>query len=603
MKQIQILSILTAKDRQRGLAVVAMIAVVALIDTVSIASITPFLAALSQPDLVEHMPVFGRVFESGRFGDKATFILLLGFFAFGMLMISGVARIGQIFITTRYMQRMRHSLNMRLMEGYLRQPYAFFLNRNSGTLLQNILPEVDGFIDRTLVPTSQIVSSIFVISMVLLLLFFVDPITTLIIISVLLTTYAAIFLFTKAKVTRLGKDRLEASQTLYRTTNEALTGVKTVKGMQREDSYMARFRDPSLTLSRVNVSATLYANAPRFLVEAIAMGGIILIAIVVIYREGENLEQGAGTILPLLGLYALAGYRMLPAVQGIYNSMSSMRFAKPIIDKLASELSLIEARPDTPKIGAARMRFDHELHLRDASFQFPGAAANGLKEVNLTLARGERLGIVGTTGAGKTTLVDIILGLLSPTSGHVEVDGQPITAENRHLWLANVGYVPQDVYLCDASIAENIAFGLPYDQIDQTVVEHCARVAQIHDFVMSELPNGYATTVGERGVRLSGGQRQRIGIARSLYRDPDLIIFDEATSALDNLTEAEVVAAFAALGKEKTMIMVAHRLTTIRHCDQVIVLEKGRVIGAGTFDTLANDNPVFAAMVHSVSGA
>jgi ABC-type multidrug transport system fused ATPase/permease subunit len=304
-----------------------------------------------------------------------------------------------------------------------------------------------------------------------------------------------------------------------------------------------------------------------------------------------------GGVLPVLGLYAFAGIRLFPAFQQIYSSMTAMRFSRPILDKLVDDMQRNRANAETPARSAAvPLRLAERLELEGMRYAYPKSERGALNGLDLAIDARTTVGIVGGTGAGKTTTVDVILGLLAPQAGELRVDGVPVTEANRRGWQNAIGYVPQAIFLTDDSVAANIAFGLPADEIDHAAVERAAKIAELHAFVMDELPEGYATQVGERGVRLSGGQRQRIGIARALYHDPDVLILDEATSALDNLTEKAVMDAVHNLGHAKTIILIAHRLSTVRDCDMIFMLERGRVVAQGSYDELLESSQKFRAM-------
>jgi len=300
--------------------------------------------------------------------------------------------------------------------------------------------------------------------------------------------------------------------------------------------------------------------------------------------------------MPIIALYAFAGYRLMPALQQIYGAVTQLRFAGPALDALHADLMILQ--PAHPNPSQDDIVLKQAITLNDVQYRYPNAPQLALKNLSLTIPAKSTVGLVGTTGSGKTTTVDLILGLLEAQQGTLEVDGQVITEHNRRPWQRAIGYVPQQIYLADDTVAANIAFGVNAKDIDQHAVERAAKIANLHDFVASELPQQYQTTVGERGVRLSGGQRQRIGIARALYHNPQVLILDEATSALDNLTEQAVMEAVHNLGHEITVILIAHRLSTVRQCDRIYLLERGEVRTSGTYDELIASNQQFAAMAN-----
>jgi len=300
--------------------------------------------------------------------------------------------------------------------------------------------------------------------------------------------------------------------------------------------------------------------------------------------------------LPILSLYVFASYRLIPSLQQIYSCLTQLTFAGPSLNKLYDDLKNLEQfnNYDSDQVSLA---FNDKIILKNIHYTYPNSSRTALKNINLTIPAKSIVGFVGTTGGGKTTTIDIILGLLEPQKGTLEVDGIVIKKHNSRSWQQIIGYVPQNIYLSDNTIASNIAFGLKPDEINQTLVEKAAKIANLHDFIIDELPKKYQTKVGERGVRLSGGQCQRIGIARALYHNPKVLVLDEATSALDNQTEIEVMSAINNLSENMTTILIAHRLRTVKNCDKIFLLEKGKIKDEGTFEELININESFSKNV------
>ena len=368
-----------------------------------------------------------------------------------------------------------------------------------------------------------------------------------------------------------------------------------MKFLGLEDVYLRRYQVPSRQNARANTFRSVIADSPRYLLQGLAFGGMLLMILILLFAGGGSL---AG-VLPLLAIYAFAGLRLLPAMQQIYSELTMIRFNRMALNSLHRDMAEIHATQDELPAEAVRVEPVHlreRLELVDVHYSYPLAERPALRGLTLSIPAQTTVGIVGGTGAGKTTMVDLILGLLDLQQGRIEADGVPVVRANMRAWQNSIGYVPQQIFLTDASVAANIAFGLPPEKIDQAAVERAARVAELHAFVTDELPEGYATRVGERGMRLSGGQRQRIGIARALYHDPDVLIMDEATSALDNLTERAVMDAVHNLGHAKTIILIAHRLSTVQACDTIFMMEQGRLVAQGTYDELLETSNKFRAM-------
>ena len=525
------------------------------------------------------------------------FFITLGLGVFAFIIITAVYRTLTYYAMNRYIEMCRHSISTRLLETYLRQPYTFFLDRHSGDMSKNILSEVDQIIGSIFHPAYNMVANSLVLIAITVLLLLVDPWLALLAAGLLGGLYALVFLGLKHKLTRLGGIRVVANKERFMAAGEVFGGIKDIKLLGREQSYLSRFEIPSHQFAATQAShATLY-QVPNFLIEAIIFGAILLLTVTLMMGAGGLGSQALGQILPILGLYALAAYRMKPAVQNIYQGFASLRYGQAAIDSLYADLHPDNAPAPLPTTTSpAPLKAKHSIALQHLGYTYPKAAKPALIDLNLEIPVGAAVGLVGSTGAGKTTLVDMLLGLLRPTQGAITVDGVPVLDAQLRAWQQSLGYVPQEIFLTDTTIAENIALGIPKAQISQTQVERCARMAQVHDFIVHDLPAQYETLVGERGVRLSGGQRQRIGIARALYHNPEVLVFDEATSALDTVTEQAVMDAIDALAHQKTIILIAHRLSTVKNCDQIVLLEQGGIKAKGTFSTLMESNAQFKLM-------
>jgi ABC-type multidrug transport system fused ATPase/permease subunit len=399
----------------------------------------------------------------------------------------------------------------------------------------------------------------------------------------------------RAKQRQFGRARVTANQERFKVTGEAFGGIKDVKVLGREDAFASRFAPASWTFSKATASNAVLTQLPRYLFETIAFGGIVVIVLFYL-QAGEGLAQ----ILPTISLYAFAGYRLMPELQQLFSGVAAIRFNRAALDDLTEDMhrfALDASAPDSrPLPFADAVRFD------DVTFQYDGADRPALDGVSLTVPRNQTIGLVGASGSGKTTLVDLLLGLYTPDAGRILVDETPLTAETLGGWRRQVGYVPQHIFLCDDTIANNVAFGVPPSEVDRTRIERATQIAHLHDFVQT-LADGYETVVGERGVRLSGGQRQRIGIARALYHDPDVLVMDEATSALDGATESAVMEAIHDLTGRKTIVLIAHRLSTVESSDRIYLLDRGRVAAAGTYDALTETSAAFRAMAKLESSA
>jgi len=439
-------------------------------------------------------------------------------------------------------------------------------------------------------PLMNLIAQSTVAVAMLTLLIIVDPLLALSAGMALGLVYAFIFAAMSNSLKSLGQVRVAANKERFTAVSEAFGASKEVKVAGLEHAYIQRFAKPAEIYANGQAAVEVIVQLPRFVLEAITFGGMILAILYLMDQSGSFTSA-----LPIISLYAFAGYRLMPALQQIYGTLSQLRYSAPALDALHQDLMIAQATE--VRYGQVKhLTLTQAITLNQVSYCYPNAQQAALTGIDLTIPVNSKVGFVGATGSGKTTIVDVILGLLEPQGGTIKIDGQIITSTNRRQWQRAIGYVPQYIYLTDDSVAANIAFGVNTKDIDQQAVERAAKIANLHDFVVSSLPQGYATTVGERGVRLSGGQRQRIGIARALYNNPQVLILDEATSALDNLTEQEVMDAVNNLDYNITIIMIAHRLTTVRHCDQIHLLERGEITASGKYDFLVANNEQFKAM-------
>ena len=586
------LDLLSPAERKRAALLLGMILTMALLDMIGVASIMPFMAVLANPELVETNAFLSAAYAaSGRFGVTTNehFLFVLGICVFALLVTSLAFKVVTTYAQVRFTLMREYSISKRLVESYLHQPYSWFLFRHSADLGKTILSEVGTVIEHGVTPMMNLIAHGAVASALLLLLLVVASKLAIIVGLTLATAYALIFRATRGLLERIGRERVIANQGRFTAVSEAFGASKEVKLGGLEQAYIQRFSDPARTFARQQAAAEVIGQLPRFALEAVAFGGMLL---VVLYLMAYN--DTFARALPIIALYAFAGYRLMPALQQIYRSVTQLRFIAPSLDALHTDL--MSLKPECPNQSSDTIALQEAITLKNMTYHYPGAQKAALNGISLSIPAHSTVGLVGSTGSGKTTTVDLILGLLAAQEGTLAVDGQIITEHNRRAWQRAIGYVPQQIYLADDTVAANIAFGLDAKDIDQEAVERAARIANLHEFVANELPLQYQTTVGERGVRLSGGQRQRIGIARALYHNPQVLILDEATSALDNLTEQAVMEAVHNLGHEITIILIAHRLSTVKACDIIFLLEKGELKAQGAFDELTQANERFRAM-------
>lgn len=589
----QLWQLLTPKERRRAVTLLAILMAVALTEALGVASIMPFIAVLSRPDILESNAVLAAVYSLLGLESRRQFQILLGVFVFLLLMASLGLKAAGLWAQLRFTQNRSHEWASRLVAGYLNQPYEWFIDRHSADLSTSILAEVNQVVNGSLMPVLKFIAHAMIVIFLSLLLVVVDPLLATIASVVIGGLYLGVLRGFQNRLTQIGAERKAANRKRFHVVQEALGGIKEVKVTHLEAVFNANFRKASRRMADRQVSAGLIGELPSVVMQAALFGGMLLLLLYLIASRG-----GFAEALPLIALYAFAGYRLLPALQTVYQQVTQTRVSAAALDALSDDLANLNwTNADSPAEDAPQpLQLRSALELRAVSYTYPGAIQPTLHDLNLEVRARTTIGLVGATGSGKTTTVDLLLGLLRPSSGKLIVDGRPLEDGDVHAWQLSLGYVPQHIFLADTTLAGNIAFGVPEQRIDWQRVEIAARAARLHDFVAGELPDGYQTAVGERGVRLSGGQRQRVGIARALYRNPDLLILDEATSALDNATERAVMDAIHGLSGTKTIILIAHRLTTLESCDRVYFLESGSIGGSGTFAELISSHAGFRAL-------
>jgi ATP-binding cassette, subfamily B, bacterial PglK len=501
-------------------------------------------------------------------------IVLLSVTLFAMVyIVKGVYLSGLAWLNGRFSYAVKADVSNTLMEGYLKAPYEFHLQKNSAQLIRNLTTESFQLVNNVLTPLLTIVTECVVIIAVSIFLTTIEPIGTIVVLVILVVLSFSFQRVLGSYVAKLGGIRQHADGMLIQRSQEALGGIKDVKMLGKELHFFDQFRIHNLTSTNVSAKQYVINQIPRMYLETIGIL-VFLILIVLLIVKGDDFRQ----VIPTLGVFALAAFRLLPSANRLLSAINSLRFADAVIANLNDQLKAIALTvPCVPSVNnnMAHSAFERSIDIDNLCYQYPGTHELTLSDINLTIVKGESIGVIGKSGAGKSTLLYTILGLLKPSAGAIYIDSVDIY-EDIKSWQSLIGYVQQDIYLLDNSIRSNIAFGELDDEIDANRINDAIIEAQLDEFVAS-LPEGIDTHLGERGVRLSGGQKQRIGIARVLYRNTPILVFDEATSALDNETETEIVSAIKRFKGVRTTIVIAHRPSTIEHCDRVIELKKGRI--------------------------
>ncbi len=553
------------------------------LETLGIGLVIPVLALMADSDLVTRYPALSPVLNS--LGNPSHEWLVVA----AMLVLVGVYAIKSLFLGFLAWRQMsfvfgvQAELSQRLFIGYLRQPYTFHLQRNSAMLIRNAMHETNVFTHSGLIAGMLFLTELLILLSISVLLLVIEPLGAILVVSTLGLASWGFHRLTRNHVLSWGESRQHHEGLRIQHLQQGLGSAKDVILLGRESDFLSQYQHHTASSIRAGQRQQTLQAFPRLLLELLAVTGLAVLVLVMIW-QGEPLAA----LLPTLGLYAVAAFRLMPSANRVLNAVQNMRYSLPVIDTLHSEVQLL-ASTKVPQSGPP-LPFNDVLTLEDVHFHYPSTEDKALHGVSLSISRGTSVGFIGGSGAGKSTLVDIILGLLTPASGAVKIDGVDIQTNLRG-WQSQIGYVPQSIFLTDDTLRRNVAFGLANDQIDEVAVRRAVRAAQLEQFV-KELPNGLDTLVGERGIRLSGGKRQRIGIARALYHDPPVVVLDEATSSLDTINERRVMDAVRALQGDKTLIIVAHRPSTVEHCNHLIRLERGRVVEEGETAVVLNKTSV-----------
>lgn len=588
-----LIGVLDSKERKQALYVLLLTIMVAFIEVLGVASIMPFMAVITNPDIIKNNQILSFLYGALGFNTTERFIFFLGVFVLIFLVGSTILKAFVVWAQVYFASMRNYSISSRIVTGYLRQPYSWFLVKNSSHIASSVLEEVSRVVHGSLYPFMRLISNGLITVLMLALLIYVDPILAIGSLIVLGVSYGMIFKFAGKRLAHQGVVLSESQRGRLKAVNEAFGGIKDVKVSGLEKYFIEKYNSPAKKLAIANVSAKLWSEMPSFVMQALVFGGMMVIMLYLVKSK-----DGFSGAAPILTLYALAAYKLMPALQEVYKQLVEIRYHQSALNAIYTDLSqLSTAEEDIPEMSVnSLIHISKVMELRDISFIYPESNKVALEIRRLKIEKNSTVGFVGGSGAGKTTAVDIILGLLLPEEGNIFIDDKKIIQRDMRSWQRNIGYVPQHIFLADDDITANIAFGLPHDKIDFSAVEKAARVANLHECIKNELPDGYNTVIGERGVRLSGGQRQRIGIARAVYHDPEVLILDEATSALDNITEKIIMEAVRKLGHKKTIIIVAHRLSTVRYSDKLFLFEKGKIIASGSYNELINSNSNFKKM-------
>jgi ATP-binding cassette, subfamily B, bacterial PglK len=583
---------LSRRRQRQFVALTGLVLLSAFAEVVSLSAVLPFIGILTAPDLIFKRPLFASALHAWNITTPPQLVLPLTLLFAATAIAAAAIRTLLLWTSTRLACSAGADVSMQVYWRTLYQPYRVHVARNSSEVISGIVSKAQEVVFGVLQPFMQLISSLVVLIVITIALIVIDPFVNLVAIVGCGTLHVLISRLSRDRLLRNSKRIAHEQTQVIKALQEGLGGIRDVLLDGTQPTYCEIYRAADQPLRLAQGNNFFLSQCPRYAMESLGMVLIAALAYVLSRHPG-----GIVTGLPVLGTLAIGAQRLLPALQQshsawatINGSSAALADTNALLDQQVSPDVLVPVKKPLP--------FQHSIQFAGVSFRY---AENGpwiLDDLTVVIPKGARVGLVGTTGSGKSTALDVLMGLLAPTEGQLLVDGQRIESNNVRAWQQTIAHVPQSIYLADTTLTENIAFGVPRPDIDRGRVREAARQAQIADFI-EHLPDGYDTLVGERGVRLSGGQRQRIGIARALYKRANVLVFDEATSALDNATEQCVMDAIGALNRNLTVLLVAHRLNTVRRCDVIIELEHGRVVAQGTYDQLLQGSPTFRGMAHT----
>jgi ATP-binding cassette, subfamily B, bacterial PglK len=596
---LEMWSVLTHRQRRWVLWTQGLSLLMAFSTVTGIASIAPFFAVLGEPQLIDSSAPLSWLFLHLGFSSKRSFEIALGVAFLSVVLFANMINLFGSFVMIRLSYRISTELQSMLFEEYLARPYVFHVRTNSAVIFNNVINETNRITNDVLRNAFPLVANLATATLIILSVMWLNPLLAAAMLVALGGGYIVIYLALRNWLLRSGhmQSRFLIEQT--QIVNESLGAIKEILVLRIQNFFRGNFERTSRSLARKSATSQLVYQSPKYVMECVTVAGLVLVALLA--------SRGDGGIGPWLGQLTFVGfsaYRLLPVLQQAFASLVRIRGERAAFTAIAPDLRLALARRDSPgDIDSSWLqRPEKDIYLHDVSFRYEADCPPTIRGATLRIPAKAAVGFIGANGSGKTTLVDLIAGLLVPESGRIEIDGEVLDPQNRAAWQSRIAYVPQNVFLLDSSVAENIALGIAAPAIDRARLAAAAKLAQLDAFV-GTLPEGFDHRIGERGVRLSGGQRQRIGIARALYTNASVLIMDEATSALDGLTEQELMATIMRLRGSYTIIVIAHRLSTVRACDLIFEFEHGGISGSGSYVELLRDSETFKRLVEAHSAA
>ena len=586
--------ILTRSDRFQLVSLLGCVLVATVFEVIGVFSVLPFMQVVSTPELIKTNAWLKWLNTTMEFSSDRSMMVWMGVGVLGIYFLTALVNTVNGWLISRTVWRIAHLLCMRLLHRYTQMPFEFFLRSNSAELVKKVISDIHSLVSGVIMAGCQFLASAFKILFILLFLFVYSPKLALLAFVIYGSAYGLLHLARHRYLERLGSERLETISMRIKLFTETLSGIRTLRVNGATNLFVNQFETASARFSDIQPRFLLTNLVPKHVIELLAFSGIIGIVLFVLINGHSLLE-----IIPTLSVFAIATYKLLPALNSAFYQAANFSLNLPVIDVVYEDLRQnSDLLPPLDQFHSAPpVVLKRQIHVDDVTYRYDDESVAVLNGINLKIEKGSRNALVGTTGCGKSTLIDVMVGLLFPEVGSLVVDGTSLTRKNVSGWQRKIAYVPQEVFLYDVSIAANIALGVPREDIDLDLVKKSAELAQAADFIESDTLQGFDTIIGEHGVRLSGGQRQRLGLARAFYLQPDVLFLDEATSALDSVTEEAVMHSIENRMPGITVVMIAHRLSTVKFCDTIFYIEKGRVVDSGNFKDLTISCPAFRQMV------
>lgn len=580
-------------DRIKFLILFGLMLIASFFEVLGIGMIPAFVITMAEPERVLGMQYVGAILKNLGITTSKSLIFSGAIVLFSVYILKNAYLTYFSYLKNRFIYRRKIILQNRIFKAYMTAPYTFYLSKNSAELLRNVRSEVGSLIGGAIMPVFDITLNVIMFFLIITGLMVLEPLITVITILLMGVCGYTFLRFTQKKTLESGKIQRTARGDMNRMVLQGLGGFKDSRVLNREKLFLQQYDKFANKNMKASIYQSVVKSLPKPIIETLLVVGILAITLIMV-SEGREFSE----IITILTLFGVAAVKLMPIFNSLIQQITTIRYSAYSVYAIFDDLELLEKKHQDfrEKIlsKAERLNLEKEIVLDNVSYRYPNADEFAVKDISLKIPKGDAIAFVGESGAGKTTLVDVILGLLSPESGAVYVDGKDI-ANNPRGWMKNIGYIQQSNYLIDEKIFRNIAFGIPDKEIDYDKIDRALKAAQLKDLI-ERLPRGLKTRVGERGVRLSGGQQQRIAIARALYNNPQVLVMDEATSALDNITEKYVIEAIERLRGDRTIIMIAHRLTTVRNCDVIYMLDNGEIIAQGTYDELLETSSEFRKM-------